>query len=211
MCNLTALLSVRWEVPTSTLTLMFVSLEWWWGMRWQKWMAAFYKHLPFSTEAGYVNDQFLLCFVLMSLQSKSCVGIGITRNKKWTALKRSLQFAEQSNSHTNPGSMGHEEQAIPHWHWDQSVGHRLLCTTEAVHWTPAQVSEMFQHGADEFSVGHFEFDCRKPLICGLVVESYENIMRSEFAHDSNTQTQRYAELDCCMSPSQKWFPTSFDV
>lgn len=28
----------------------------------------------------------------------------------------SLQFAEQSNSHTNPWSMGHEEQAVPHRH-----------------------------------------------------------------------------------------------
>lgn len=138
--------SLRWEVPTSTPTLTFVNLEWWWGMRWQKWTAVFYKHLPFSTEAGYVDDQLLLsCW--LPVHSSGCTRSEIWCNKKrWTLIRPlSLQFAEQSNSHTNPGSVGHEEQAVPHWYWDQSVGHRLLCTTEAVHWTPAQVSHVLQH------------------------------------------------------------------
>ena len=65
-------------------------------------------------------------------------------SEQWLPLMRLLflHFAEQSNSHTYPGSMGHEEQAVPHWHRDQSLGHRLLRTTETVYWTPAQVSDM---------------------------------------------------------------------
>lgn len=49
--------SLRWEVPTSTLILTFVNLEWWWETRWRKSTAVSCRHLQFCTEAGYVHRQ----------------------------------------------------------------------------------------------------------------------------------------------------------
>lgn len=31
-------------------------------------------------------------------------------------LRRMLSFSEQGDRYTNPGSLGHAEQAVPHWH-----------------------------------------------------------------------------------------------
>lgn len=34
--------------------------------------------------------------------------------------------------HAQPWGVGHEGETVPHWGWDQDVGHCLLCHTEAV-------------------------------------------------------------------------------
>ena len=104
----------------------------------------------------------------------------------------SLQSAEQSNSHTDPGSLGHEEQAVPHRHRDQGVGHRLLCTAEAVHWTPAQVSHFFiDVHINEDTLSHqLEFKLHKAVLFDLCLRwGFHN------CHDSPV----YRDF-CCIAP-----------
>lgn len=123
---------------------MFVNSEWWWKMKWQKWMAESYKHLQYCTAAGYVDKTVHRCLYPSTvLWSYLWVTVAVTCiNKTAVFFLVWVFFSEQSNSHTDPRSVGHEEQAVPHRYRDQSVGHRLLCPTETVHWTSAQVSDI---------------------------------------------------------------------
>lgn len=49
-------------------------------------------------------------------------------------------LSEQGNSYSNTRCLGHEKQAVPYRNRDQSVGHCLLCSTEAMHRTFTKVS-----------------------------------------------------------------------
>ncbi len=84
-------------------------------------------------------DRFMSCSHVQCRVSFRCMLLCLCSHTSCAADQPWAVVTEPHCSHTQPWSLGHEREAVPHRRGDQDVGHRLLRHTETVQRRDPQV------------------------------------------------------------------------